>query len=81
MLQLLQRNWDSRQEVSGETWMKITILRDGQITDVQLESSSGYTALDLASQRALLLTRRLPTLPRPFTEDHLTVHLYFQYQR
>jgi TonB family protein len=81
MLQLLQRNWDSRQEVSGETMMKFTIQRDGQITDIELERSSGFVALDLSAQRALLLTRQLPPLPRPFTEDHLTVHLNFQYQR
>ena len=81
MLQLLQRNWDSRQEVSGETMMKFTIQRDGRITDIELERSSGFVALDLSAQRALLLTRQLPPLPRPFTEDHLTVHLNFQYQR
>ena len=80
MLQLLQRNWASRQEVSGATMMKFTIQRDGRITDIALETSSGYAALDLSSQRALLLTRQLPPLPRPFGEDHLTVHLNFQYQ-
>ncbi len=80
MLQLLQRNWSSRQEVSGATMMKFTIQRDGRITDIALETSSGYAALDLSSQRALLLTRQLPPLPRPFGEDHLTVHLNFQYQ-
>jgi len=48
---------------------------------VEMERSSGYAALDLTSQRALLMLRRLPPLPPEFTEDHLTVHLRFQYQR
>ena len=81
MLQLLQRNWNSRQEVGGETMMKFTIQRAGQITDVEVERSSGYAALDLSAQRTLLLTRQLPPLPRAFDQDHLTVHLNFQYQR
>jgi hypothetical protein len=48
---------------------------------VELEKSSGYAALDLTAQRALLLTKQLPPLPAAFTEPSLTVHLYFDYQR
>jgi TonB family protein len=81
MLQLVQQNWNARQEVPGEVQVKFTILRDGAITSVEVEQSSRYAALDLAAQRALLLTRRLPVLPAAFADDHLTVHLRFQYQR
>jgi TonB family protein len=81
MLQLLQRNWNSRQEVGGEVMIKFTIQRDGRLTDVVLERSSGFAALDLSAQRTLLLTRQLPPLPTVFDQDHLTVHLNFQYQR
>jgi TonB family protein len=81
MLQLVQSNWIARQEVSGETLVKFRILRDGRITEIELERSSGYAALDLTAQRALFLTQRLPPLPSAFPEDHLTVHLRFPYQR
>jgi TonB family protein len=81
MLQLIQANWNGNQSVSGQSQVKFTILRDGTLTGVELEKPSGYFALDRESQRAVLVTRRLPPLPRPFTEDHLTVHLIFQYQR
>ena len=37
--------------------------------------------LDLESQRAVVKTRSLPPLPREFTENTLTVHLIFEYQR
>ncbi len=81
MLQLIQQNWSSKQGVAGENMVKFTILRDGRITDVELEKPSGYYALDMTSQRTLLMLRRLPPLPSAFGEDHLTVHLRFQYQR
>jgi TonB family protein len=81
MLQLIQRNWNSKQEVAGETIVKFTIQPDGRLTGIELERPSGYAALDLTAQRALMLTRQLPPLPADFQEDHLTVHLIFRYQR
>jgi protein TonB len=81
MLELIRRNWSSNQQVAGQTLMKFTIQRDGRIVGVEVERSSGYTALDLTSQRALLVTRQLPPLPGAFTERSLTVHLFFSYQR
>jgi protein TonB len=80
MIQLIHRNWNSRQGISADAMVKYTIQRNGQITDVTLEKSSGYTALDLTAQRALLVTRQLPPLPAAFTEATLTVHLRFEYQ-
>ena len=81
MIQLIQRNWDSKQNVSGLTRIKYTIQRDGRLTDVQLEQSSGYFALDQTAQRAIVLTRQLPPLPAQFPEPTLTVHLNFPYER
>jgi TonB family protein len=57
------------------------IQRDGRLTDIELERSSGFPALDLTSQRALFLTQRVPPLPSAFPDDHLTVHLKFEYRR
>jgi outer membrane biosynthesis protein TonB len=61
--------------------MKFTILRSGQITEIETEQSSNVFALDQASQRALYLTTRLQPLPSAFPDDHLTVHLSFEYKR
>lgn len=80
MQQVIRRNWNEKQRMGGESTVKFTILQDGRITDVELERSSGFAALDLESQRALLLTR-LPALPAQFPDSTLTVHLRFQYQR
>jgi TonB family protein len=80
MLQLIQQNWNARQRFPGDVMMKFTIQRDGRITDVLRETTSGYLALDQGAERALLLTDRLPPLPNRFDQDYLNVHLNFQYQ-
>ena len=81
VVQTIQRNWNPKQNMVGQTLMKFTIDRSGQLTNVQIERPSGFVALDLAAQRALLLTQRVPPLPSPFPNQNLTVHLRFEYQR
>lgn len=81
MVDLIRRNWDYRQQATGTAMIKFTIQRDGTLTGVEVEKSSGYATLDLLAHRAMLLTRKLPPLPRAFTEPSLTVHLVFEYQR
>jgi TonB family protein len=81
MLQLIQNNWSRRQEVGGDALVVFRIQRDGRLTDIELEKSSGYPALDLTAQRALFLTQKVPPLPSAFPDDHLTVHLRFEYRR
>ena len=79
MIDLIQRNWNNQQQVTGETIVRFTIQRDGRLVDVGVIRTSRYVALDLASQRAVLLTAQLPALPSAYSEDSLTVRLVFQY--
>jgi len=81
MLDVIHQRWDSRQQAVGTTVMKFVIERDGRLTNIQVEKSSGYAALDLMAHRSLVLTRQLPPLPAAFTEPSLTVHLIYEYQR
>lgn len=81
MVELIRRNWDSKQQATGTTLVKYTIQRDGTLTAIQVEKSSGYQALDFMANRAMLLTKQLPPLPSAYTEPSLTVHLVFEYQR
>ncbi|HUK35846.1 MAG TPA: TonB family protein, partial [Vicinamibacterales bacterium] len=74
-------NWNQQTEVSGAVIMKVTIQRDGRLTDIGLEQSSGYTALDINARRALEVTRQLTSLPSEYPNPTLTVHLTFKYQR
>jgi len=71
----------SKQGIPGITMMKFTIARDGRITDVQVEKSSGFEALDFQARRALINTAKLEPLPPKYTNPTLTVHLEFIYQR
>ncbi len=81
MTERIQSNWSPRGESNGDTMVKFTILRDGTITDVIVEKSSGDPALDLTARRALLMTKQLPSLPGGFPHPTLPVHLNFQYIR
>jgi TonB family protein len=80
MVTLIHRNWQLNHGVRGVTVMKFTIARGGLIQDVMVERPSGFLALDLAAERALLTTR-LPELPPAFPNPSLTVHITFEYQR
>jgi protein TonB len=81
MVERIRVNWDQRAEVPGEVLVMFTIQRDGSLTDVAVERSSGYIALDLSAHRAILNARQLPPLPAAFQNPTLTVHLNFQYTR
>jgi TonB family protein len=81
MLTMIQRNWNSKQGAAGTTLVKFDIERDGRITNVAVERSSGMQALDYFSQRSLALTRQLPPLPDAYPHERLTVHLPMDYVR
>jgi protein TonB len=81
MIERVRGNWDPRGQSAVVVTVKFTIERDGRITQPSVEKSSGDTALDLAAQRAVITARQLPPLPPQFTNQTLTVHLNFPYQR
>jgi TonB family protein len=81
MLNRIDRNWNRLQQATGTVVVKYTIQRNGQLTDIEVENTSGNPILDLASHRALLSTRTIAPLPAAFPEPHLTVHLEFRYER
>jgi outer membrane biosynthesis protein TonB len=80
MVQVVHRNWQAKQGQSGTNVAKFTITRDGTITNVMIEQGNN-PLLNLASQRALIQTKKLAPLPAAFTPPQLTVYLVFQYQR
>jgi TonB family protein len=81
MIDRIRANWVRQAEISGNNIVKFTIHRDGTITDVELEKSSGFNNLDLASRRAMAVTRTLNPLPAEYPNPVLTVHLNFEYKR
>ena len=81
MASRIREHWNPQVQGIGQVIMKFTIKRSGELTDIEVERSSNIFALDQASQRALYLTAKLPPLPSAFADDHLTVHLTFEYER
>ena len=75
------KNWNQNQRAAGIVVMKYMIQRNGQITDVEIGTSSGNPVLDLAAQRALINTRTLAPLPAGFSGQRLPVELEFEYIR
>ena len=80
MFERIRRRWNNQQQVSGEVIVQFTIQRDGLITGIERETTSGYLALDQSAVRALRLLERLPPLPARVMEDQLLIRLTFQYQ-
>lgn len=81
MQQRIQSVWESRQQSLGVTIVRFDIQRDGAMTNVEVERSSGNATLDLIATRAIRLARQLPPLPAEYPNPSLTVHLTFEYQR
>lgn len=81
MADLIRKNWTREQGGKGSVEVRFTILRDGTLTAIAVEKSSGTQLLDLASIRAVTKTRQVPPLPREFTRPTLTIYLTFEYQQ
>ena len=75
---MIKRNWQPRQPQKGTNTVKFTIRRDGTIENVTIHESA-TPLLNLASQRALQTTGKVPPLPAAFTPPQLTMYVQFEY--
>lgn len=81
MIDRIKKNWNQNQKVPGTVLMKYMIQRNGQITDIEVGTSSANPILDLAAQRALINTRMLAPLPAGYSGQRLPIELEFVYTR
>ena len=79
MLREIRAKWRNNQGERGETILKYTVLRDGTITEIEVEKSSGSGILDRVSRDALPQKLAQP-LPKQYPEERLVIHLKFPYQ-
>ena len=81
MIQRIRSNWDPQHGAAGQSIVKFSIRRDGMLTNVEIDKTSGNPLLDLESRKAVLRTQQLPPLPEQFDRPTLTVSLTFDYKR
>jgi TonB family protein len=83
----IQRNWDPLipEEVQaplmkrGIVGIRFIILRDGQIGDIKLETTSGDVALDKAAWYAITSEGQFPPLPKEYRGQQLELRVGFFY--
>ena len=78
MKMLLEREWNKTLPGRGTSILLFTIQRDGRITDIQVQTSSGDANLDIEAKRAVSEVK-MPALPTAYSERTLTVRLRFPY--
>ena len=55
--------------------------RDGQVSDLRLENSSGVASLDLSARRAVENAAPFAPLPSDFPSQYLVVHFEFEWEK
>ena len=76
LLSLIDAQWQRPAMGSGvKAVIFFRIGRDGKMTDLQVEQSSGYNSFDLAALRAVQNAAPFPPLPRAYKHEDLGVHL------
>lgn len=60
--------------------VRFRVNRNGELTDVALESSSGSQLFDRSAVRAVQLTHAWDQFPRFWKEDEQIIHLEFEYR-
>jgi TonB family protein len=81
------RNWEPLipEEINppiskkGIVVLRVTILHDGQIANMVLESPSGDVALDKAAWGAITSEGQFPQLPKDFTGQDIEIRVTFLY--
>lgn len=76
---ILQKKWKLPEErnYSLTAYVSFTLKRDGTITDVFIEKSSGVKSFDESALKAIQDTQRLQPLPSTYQSDYLIVTVKF----
>jgi periplasmic protein TonB len=72
---------DSRLQTAPTVIVTFTIHRDGSVSDLRTEQSSGNNALDYAAQRAIYEAAPFPPLPAAYDRNEARIEFWFQLTR
>lgn len=83
---VISGNWlksmvDSRIQKAPRVYLNFKIAKNGQISAVEVQQSSGIPSLDRSAQRAVLASNPLPPLPADFRGSEVSVNFYFEFTR
>jgi protein TonB len=81
MRQQISQHWnraDVRASPTQKCAVSFTIARNGAVSNVRISQPSGSTLLDNSATRAIIDANPLPSLPRDFPGNDVTVEIWFQ---
>lgn len=75
----LQRNWNPPPEKNYSLTCVVSfrLKKDGTITDIYLEKSSGVNSFDRSSLEAVKITEKVESLPSTYKSDYLDISVKF----
>lgn len=79
-------NWYTSQVSPGvtgnfHTTVYFKIFRNGEISPLEIQESSGIRSLDLSARRAIQSSAPFPPLPNDYEGDFLGIHLIFEHNK
>ena len=82
----ISQNWlkslvDTRLARAPRVYLTFDIGRNGKVSGVDVQQSSGIPSLDRSAQRAVLASDPLPALPPDYRGSTVNVVFYFEYSR
>lgn len=78
----IQTNWvipSSEMRLKGLVGISVTVEKNGELTSIQMVSSSSVQQLDVAALRAVRMSSPFPSLPDDFPNNNLEAYLEFVY--
>ena len=75
----ISEKWDAQARDGNQPQVVFDISRDGKVTWLAIEKTSGNPLYDQAALRAITEATPFPELPKEFTSSFLRVHLGFTY--
>ena len=84
MIRRISQNWlkglvDSRITRAPRVFVTFDIARDGKVSNVAVQQSSGIPSLDNSAMRAVYASNPLQPLPRDYAGSTVNVQFYFEY--
>jgi protein TonB len=69
-----------RAMIEGRVGIKMTILRDGQLENVEIIESSGYEILDKSALESIQSSAPFPPLPKDIERKRIQISIYLTFK-